>query len=114
MPLTLLANSPFQSFLIPGIILFAILGALPLIIVFALITKWQWSAANKLNIFAQLHWSWTYSLYTGFALIIWITVEVFFIQQIVAIHLADIFLGLLIQAVTLLPSVQKHYRLNEN
>lgn len=109
MPITLLENSPFNSFLIPGIILFAVLGVFPLIIAFALVTKWQWKAANRLNIFTDMHWSWAFSLYIGFALIIWITVEVFYMKEISLLHIAYIFLGLIIQAVTLLPSVQKHY-----
>ena len=109
MPITILENSPFNSFLIPGIILFAVLGVLPLIIAFALGTKWQWKAANRLNLFTDRHWSWTFSLYIGFALIIWITVELFYINGIALLHIVYIFLGLAIQAVTLLPAVQKHY-----
>lgn len=110
MPITLLKNSPFNNFLIPGTVLLVILGIFPLIISYALITKWYWKTANRLNIFTEMHWSWAYSLYIGFALIIWITVEVFFIKQIAAIHVVYIFLGLVIQAVTVLPTVQKYYR----
>lgn len=110
MPMTFLVNSPFNNFLIPGIILLAILGIFPLIISYALITKWDWKVANRLNIFTEMHWSWAYSLYIGFALIIWITVEGFIMKQIAAIHVGYIFLGLVIQAVTVLPSVQKYYR----
>lgn len=47
MPITLLENSPFDSFLIPGIILFVVLGVLPLIVSFALATKRQFIIANK-------------------------------------------------------------------
>jgi hypothetical protein len=39
MPITLLENSSFDSFLIPGMILFVVLGVFPLIISFALVTK---------------------------------------------------------------------------
>ena len=99
MPLTILKNSPFNNFLIPGIILLVMLGVVPLVVSYALITKWNWKAANRLNVFSEMHWSWAYSLYIGFALIIWITV-----------HVVYIFLGLAIQAVTVLPSVQKYYR----
>lgn len=103
MPMTLLEYSPFHSFLIPGIILLTVLGVFPLIVAFALMTGWHWNAADSLNIFSKMHWSWTYSLYIGFALIIWITVEVFFIKQVAIIHVVYIFLGLIIQAVSLLP-----------
>lgn len=110
MPMAFLENSPFNNFLIPGIILLVILGVFPLIISYALITKWDWKVANRLNIFSEMHWSWAYSLYIGFALIIWITVEGFIMKQIATIHVVYIFLGLAIQTVTMLPSVQKYYR----
>lgn len=109
MPISLLEYSPFNSFLIPGIILFIILGIIPSIVAFALVTKWQNKAADRLNIFKEKLWSWAYSIYISFALIIWITLEAFFIKDIVIIHVIYIFLGLAIQAVTLLPSVQKYY-----
>lgn len=111
MPLTLLENSPFNNFLIPGIILFVILGIVPLIISYALMTKPDGKGANRFNLFHERHWSWAYSLYIGFALIIWITVQCLFLEQMVAIHGVYIFLGLIIQAVTVLPSVQTYYQI---
>ncbi|ATW26970.1 hypothetical protein [Candidatus Formimonas warabiya] len=110
MPLTLLEHSPFTSFLIPAIILFVILGVTPLIISYALITKRPWKGADQINIFHEMHWSWAYSLYIGFALIIWITVQVYFINRVAFIHVFYIAIGLIIQAVTLFPSVQNYYR----
>lgn len=110
MPIELLETAPFNSFLIPGIILFVVLGVLPLIVSFALATKRELRIANGLNLFADMYWAWAYSIYVSFALIIWITIETFFIQHVAIIHVAYIFLGLTIQAVTLLPSVQKYYR----
>ncbi|WP_152416921.1 hypothetical protein [Paenibacillus sp. PAMC 26794] len=32
-------------------------------------------------------WAWTFSLYTGFALIIWIMAQVYWIQDVSIIHL---------------------------
>jgi len=110
MPMTLLEYSPFNNFLIPGIILFTVLGIVPLIISYSLITRCYSNVANRFNLFTEMHWSWAYSLYIGFALIIWITIEGFFMKQLAAIHVVYIFLGLAIQAVTMLPSVQKYYR----
>ena len=109
MPNSMLASSPFSSFLIPAIILFLVLGIGPLTVAHGLARKSDWSITNRLNIFKGLHWSWAYSLYTGFALIIWIALEVYFIQAVAGIHLFYIFYGLAIQAITVLPSVQKYY-----
>lgn len=109
MPLSMLEGSPFGSFLIPGIILLVVLGILPLIVAYGLMKKRQWQAAETLNLFPDRTWAWAYSLYIGFMLIIWITVQVYIIKGMAVIHLFYISLGLLIQANTLLPSVQKYY-----
>lgn len=109
MPISLLEYSPFSNFLIPGIILLVMLGILPLVVSYGLIRKPHWELVTKLNLFPEKHWAWTYSLYIGFILIIWITVQVYLIKQIAMVHVVYIFLGLIIQATTLLPSVQNYY-----
>ncbi|MBC8079097.1 MAG: hypothetical protein H7X86_02045 [Gorillibacterium sp.] len=109
MPIDLLEHSPFPNFLIPGLILLVVLGIIPTLISYALARKPNWSFGDKLNIFKELHWTWAFSLYIGFALIIWITVEVYMLQEVSIVHLFYIALGLIIQAVTVLPSVRNHY-----
>jgi hypothetical protein len=112
MPLKMLQNSPFNNFLIPGLILFVGLGLLPLITAIFLISKKPLKIAEKLRLYKETHWSWNSSLYVGFILIIWITVELYMIKGVAFIHVFYIFLGLLIQSITLLPSVKKHYSNN--
>jgi hypothetical protein len=112
MPLTMLRNSPFTNFLIPGLILFIALGILPLITAVYLISEKRLKVAEKLKLYKESHWSWNSSLYVGFILIIWITVELYMIQGIAFIHIFYIFLGLCIQSITLLPSVKEHYSKN--
>lgn len=109
MPAEFLETSPFTSFLIPGLILLVTLGIFPLIVSFGLIRKKPWKMAERLNLFPDRHWSWTYALYTGFVLVSWITLQVYFIQRVGLVHVVYIFWGLLILAVTLLPPVQKYY-----
>ncbi len=82
LPLSILENSPFDNFLIPGIILFSVLGVFPLFIVFALIKKPISTFAERFNLFPEMHWAWTFSIYVAFALIIWIQVETIFIQGV--------------------------------
>lgn len=109
MPLSALDSSPFHNFLIPGMILLIVFGAIPFMVAFSLLTGWEWKPANYLNLFSNMHWYWTYSLYIGFALIIWITVQVSLMKAVAAIHIVYIILGLVIQAITLLPSIQNYY-----
>lgn len=105
----LLEGSIFPSYLIPGLILICILGVLPSITALGLMKRWHWEWAESLNIYQDKHWSWTFSLYIGFALIIWITVQVLIIKTLAILHFIYICLGLIIQMITLLPRVQRKY-----
>lgn len=111
LPLSFLEQSPFSSYFIPGIILFFVLGIVPVWIGIGLIRKKNSIVANKLNVFSKLHWSWSFSLYSGFALIIWIFVQTYFLQAVQFVHLFYFALGVVIQIVTMLPSVQRKYYL---
>jgi len=111
LPLTILERSPFHNFLIPGIILFVVLGLFPMGIALALLKKWHWALGERLNLFKDRHWSWTFSLYSGFTIIIWIAVQVYMINAVSVIHIFYIVLGLTIQATTLLPSAQDIYKI---
>lgn len=108
-PLNLLTNSPFTNYLIPGLILFLVLGIIPIITAFFLFTKRQIKFVEIICIYKHRHWSWNSSLYIGFILIIWITIEMYMVQGIAFIQVFYIFLGLFIQSITLLPSVMEHY-----
>ena len=54
----MLANSPFTNFLIPGLILFTVLGVFPILIVWGLISKKGVKTFEMINIFRDMHWSW--------------------------------------------------------
>ncbi|MDZ7626683.1 MAG: hypothetical protein U5J96_19820 [Ignavibacteriaceae bacterium] len=99
LPINLLKKTPFQNYLIPGLILFNILGIIPLIILNGL---WK----NK-------YWAWYGSLIVGIALIIWIFVEVLMIGYQSEPPLQFIYglVGLLILIFTLLPSVKYFYKI---
>ncbi|MDP3467261.1 MAG: hypothetical protein Q8S11_02935 [Daejeonella sp.] len=110
MPLSLLEHSPFTSFLIPGIILFTMLGLAPFLLIFALLKKPESSFAEMLNCFNDMHWSWTFSIYMAFVLIIWIQVQMVFLQTVSWLHTFYIFLALLILFVCLLPGLRKEFK----
>ncbi|MGX1829075.1 hypothetical protein ACWIE6_12520 [Paenibacillus taichungensis] len=110
MPDSLLEHSPFGSFLIPGIILLLVLGVMPMIIAISLLRRTHWEIGEKLNLYSNQYWGWTFSLYTGFALIIWIMIQVYWIQHVSVIHLVYFAWGVGIQIVTLLPDVQRRYQ----
>ncbi|MCQ2009434.1 MAG: hypothetical protein ABF629_08380 [Sporolactobacillus sp.] len=112
MPLELLKYTAFDSFLIPGIILFSVLGLYPIYIAFLLIFEKPMLIGERIRFDSSASGAWNHSLYIGFLLIGWITIEAYLMHDIVFIHVFYIFLGLAIQAVTVLPSVKKHYSIS--
>lgn len=109
MPLSILSSSPFNTFLIPGIILFLVLGISPLLVAFGLLRMPENRLAEELNFFKDMHWAWSYSIYIGFVLIIWLQTEMFFIQGVSWLHNFYIILALLIIFLTLMPEVRNRY-----
>lgn len=109
LPLSYLDRLHIHSFLLPGLLLFAFFGITPLIVAASLYAHWRFPFAESLNPFRDKIWSWTFSLYTGFALIIWIAVQMYLIQMVALVHIFYIALGLLLQIVTLWPGTQARY-----
>jgi len=111
LPLSEFKNIPFNSFLIPGIILFIVLGLLPLLLIIALLKKPESKLADKINIFKDMHWSWTYSIYVAFTLIGWIQIQLIFLQSSVYwLHTFYMFYAILIIIIALLPQVRNLYK----
>lgn len=113
MPTEMMKIPLFSDFLFPGMILLLVLGIGPLGIMVSLLRRQAWSLGERLNLFRPMHWSWTFSLYTAFALIIWIMVQLYIIKETAVIHLVYMMLGLAIQIVTLLPSARNFYELED-
>lgn len=117
MPSGWIESTPFQNYLVPGWILFTVLGVLPLITVIALWLRPTWAWVKGLEQSTHEHWSWLASVTVGIALIIWITVQYLMfgarhpVQIALEVSLGT--LGLLIIAVSLIPSVRRYYALPE-
>ena len=110
-PVSEFKNIPFKSYLIPGIILFTVLGVIPLLLIIALIKKPESKLAELFNIYNDMHWSWTFSIYIAFALIGWIHIEVIFLQG--AVHWLQtfyMFYAVLIITIALLPQIRDLYK----
>jgi hypothetical protein len=110
LPLSILEHSPFPDFLIPGIILFTILGLAPCLISIALVKKPKSDLAEKLNLFKDMHWAWSFSVYIAFALIIWIQVETIFVQSVGLLQTFYMLYAIPILLVALLPQVRNLYK----
>jgi len=110
MPVSYLAGSPFHDYLVPGIVLFVVLGLGPLLAAVALLRRPTARALAALNPFPGQHWSWTLSGVVGVALLVWIAIEVA-IVPFSALQPLFAAVGVAIVALTLTPSVRRFYRL---
>jgi hypothetical protein len=110
MPLSLLRGSPFRDFLVPGLVLFTVLGLVPCLLVGALLQKPAGRLAEGLNFFGDMHWAWTGSIYVAFALIGWLQLEMVFIHAVSWLHVFYMALAIAILFVALLPKVREWYK----
>jgi hypothetical protein len=108
MPLSLLESSPFPNYLVPGIILFILLGCYPTVMCYALIKKPAWIFFEWINLYKDHHWAWSGSLYSGIILILWIDFQILFIGYGSVLQSIYGLLGVSIIICTLLPSVKKY------
>jgi len=110
LPITVFKNMPFSSFLIPGFILLVVLGIIPLLLIIALVKKPTSKLAEQFNIFNDMHWPWTYSVYIAFSLIGWIHIQLIFLQGgVFWLHTFYIFYGILMIVIALLPQMRNLY-----
>jgi hypothetical protein len=107
----LLSSSPFNDFLIPGIVLLSLFGLSPIYIIYALIKKPENHFLQNFNLLNDHHFSWAFAIYTGLGQIIWIHLQTVMIKTVLPIHTVFTFLGLLIVCVALLPKLRESYRL---
>ena len=110
MPLSFLNNSPFKSFLIPGIILFSVPGIGPVGVALALIKRPACECAELFNFYKDMYWAWTFTIYLAFALVTWIQVQMIFLNAVHWLHSFYMFLAVAIIFVALLPEVRNLYK----
>ena len=110
MPRSMLTGSPFRDFLVPGLVLFFVLGVAPGLLAGALVQKPPSRLAEQLNCFADMHWAWTGSIYVAFALIGWLQLEMVFLRAATWLHAFYMGLALAILLVALLPKVRRLYQ----
>ncbi|MFC7130517.1 hypothetical protein [Haloferax chudinovii] len=88
----LLVGSPFESYLVPGLILFSILGVFPLVVVWGL--------------YRGAGWAWLAAIAVGVVLVVWVLVEgavIGFGKRLQYPHLVQ---GVVIIGLSVLPSVR--------
>lgn len=107
MPLSQLQSSPFADFTIPGLLLLIFLGLYPLAVAFSLWKRPSWRWPEDLNPFRRMHWAWAASLVAGVIAMVWIAVQLQWIEPW-PLHAFIFGWGALIVVLTLLPGVRNY------
>jgi hypothetical protein len=110
MPVDILNDSPFVDFLAPGIILLTVFGVFPVFVIVWMIKRPNIPFCEKLNVLNDHHFAWTFSIYIGFALIIWINVQTLIINAVDILHTIYSSLGIVIVCLSLLPDIRNRYK----
>jgi hypothetical protein len=95
-------------YLLPGLSLVTVMGALPLLLIYALLARPTWPWLDRLFTWSRHYWAWTTSL--GLVLVLWLAVQAALIGFPWPIQYITAMNGLLIIALALVPAVQKHHR----
>lgn len=95
-PIEWLTGTPFADYLIPGIILFSLLGVGSLVVIVAIVRR--------------LRWTWPAAVGLGVVLIGWIAIQVVLLHVVNVLHVLYGGLGLLLVMLALLPSVRTELR----
>jgi len=109
MPISVLKNTPFPNFLIPGLLLFTFVGIFPIAVAYSLWKQPAWHWPDLLNPFKQFHWSWAASLAAGVAVAIWIIVQIQWIP-VGFLHILYLVWGVVLALLTLHPAVRQYCR----
>jgi hypothetical protein len=109
MPLSMLKYSPFPNYLIPGAILFTVLGVYPVLVAYCLWQRPAWRWPEGLNPLKHMHWSWAASLAAGVILVIWITVQVLLIRSVAFLHVLYFVWGWVLILLTLSAGVRRYF-----
>lgn len=109
MPDGSLAHSPFPDYLIPGLILLVFNGIFPFLVAYALVYQPDWRWAEALNIYRNRHWAWTFSLYCGLSLCIWINVQMLMVADRAPLQPIYGLYGLLLVIFTMMPKVMRYF-----
>ena len=108
-PTAWLERTGFTDYFIPGLILFTVLGVLPLIAAFLLWLRPEWGLMGGLENIFHIHWVWGLAFGIGLAQMVWIVYQVATMGLLFWLQPTMFAVGLLICGLCLLPSVRRYY-----
>jgi hypothetical protein len=103
-----LINYPFRDFMLPGIVVLALFGVMPLLLIMPLLKKPKIDWLDVFNIYPKRHWAWSFSVYLGIFLIIWTDIQIWMIGYHSFLQILPSLYGVSIIFLCLLPD-QLHF-----
>jgi hypothetical protein len=82
---------------------------LPVFILYGLITKKELQWVQPINLYKNQHWSLTFAYYLGLLLVLWINMQLLFIQKYFFLQVVFSLLGIVIVFLTHLPKTKQYY-----
>jgi hypothetical protein len=113
MPISLLEFSPFQDFLIPGLLLGIVFGIGSFAAILALWFQSTWAFGTALTHLTGEHWSWSAAFMIGIGQVIWIVTQVLMMRGVSVLHFLYGGLGLLIVFLTLDANLRRSLSLGQ-
>lgn len=107
-----LAMLPIPDYTLPGIFLLVIMTLAPLFLTYSLTAKPKAPLLQNLFRFAPYHWSWTGTVILGIILLLWLTLEAYFIGFTAPIQYVTAINGFLILVLPFIPAIKKYYQEN--
>lgn len=109
MPLAVLDGTPFSSFLVPGLILFLVLGVVPVLTGLALWFRPDVALFSAVEDRTKLHVALLASVAVGVALVIWIVVQGAMIGMASPLQWSYLVLGFVIVGLSARGNVRRHF-----
>jgi hypothetical protein len=108
-PVEWLQRTGFSDYFFPGLILFTVLGLLPLLTVLLLWLRPEWRLMAVLENLFHIHWTWGLAFGIGLAQMVWIVYQVMTMGLRFWLQPTMFGVGLLICGLGLLPSLRRYY-----
>jgi hypothetical protein len=111
--LALLEHSPFENFLIPGLLLGIVFGIGSFLALLALWFRPTWPLGTAITRFTGEHWSWSVAFTIGLGQVIWIVAEVLMVRVASWLQPVCVTLGVLIVLLTFEPGFRRSFALEK-
>lgn len=103
-----LAGTPFANYLIPGLILFTLVGVFPLFTAYGLLKKPAWTWPDAINPSKKMHWAWPAAWAAGVIMLIWIATETMLLGVISFLQPAIAVYGVAVIGLSMLPGTRRY------